>query len=283
MKNQDKNNESSYIEYLDANNLYGWAMSQTLHTNDFRQVEDLSQFNEDFIKNMMKIIIQDIFLKQMQSIQKNYLIFLKIFDFLPERKKVEKVEKIICSIEGKETYVIHIRALKQVLNHGLKLKKVHRVIQFIQKDWLKPYIGMNTKLRNEAKNDFENNLFKLMNNSVFGKTIGNVRNHRDIKLVTSYKRRKRLVSEPNYHSQKIFSDNLMAIEVKKTIVKMTKSLYLGMPILDISKILMCEFWFDYINRKYGDRAKLCYTDTDSFMIYIKTEDFFEDISNDVER
>ena len=122
-----------------------------------------------------------------------------------------------------------------------------------------------------------------MNNSVFGKTMENVRNHRDIKLVTSDKRRKRLVSEPNYHSHKNFSHNLMAIEMKKTRAKMTKPLYLGMLILDISKILMYELWYDYINPTYVDRAKLCYTGTDSFIIYIKTGDFFEDVSNDVER
>ena len=111
----------------------------------------------------------------------------------------------------------------------------------------------------------------------------NVTNHRDIKLVTPDKKRKRLVSEPNYHPHKNFSEHLMAIEMKKTRVKMTKPLYLGMSILDISKTLMYEFWYDYINPKYGERAKLCYTDTDSFIIYIKTEDFFEDISNDVEK
>ena len=171
-------------------------------------------------------------------------------------------------------------ALKRALNHGLKLKKVHRVIRFNQKVWLKPYIDMNTELRKNAKNGFENNFF---NNSVFGKTMENVRNHRDIKLVTSDKRRKRLVSKPNCHLHKKISDHLMAIEMKKIGVKMTKPLYLGMSILDISKILMYKFWYDYINPKYGDRAKLCYTDTDSFIIYIKTEDFFEDISNDVER
>ena len=141
---------------------------------------------------------------------------------------------------------------------------------------------MNTELRKNGKNEFEKNFFKLMNNSVFGKTMENLRNHRDIKLVTSDKRRKRLVSEPNYHSHKKFSDHLIAIEMKKTKVKMTKPLYLGMSILDISKILMYEFWYDYINPKYGDKAKLCYTDTDSFIIHIITEDFFEDISNDVE-
>ena len=196
---------------------------------------------------------------------------------------IENVEKHICSIEDIEKYVNHIRALKQALNHALKLKEAHRVIQLNQKAWLKPYLDMNTDLRKEAKNEFEKDFFKLMNDSVFGKTMENIRNHRDIKLVTSDKRRKRLVSEPNYHSHKKFSDHLMAIEMKKTRVKMTKPLYLGMSILDISKTLMYEFWYDYIKPKYGDRAKLCYTDTDSFVIHIKTEDFFEDISIDVKR
>ena len=122
-----------------------------------------------------------------------------------------------------------------------------------------------------------------MNNSVFGKTMKNVRNHRDIKLIKSEKRRKRLVSDGNYHSCKHFSNHLMAIEMKKTRVKMNKPLYLGMSILDISKILMYEFWYNYIIPNYGEKAKLWYADTDSFIIYIKTEDFFEDISNDVEK
>ena len=134
---------------------------------------------------------------------------------------------------------------------------------------------MNTELRKNAKNEFERNFFKPMSNSVFRKTMENVRNHRDIKLLTSDKRRKQLVSDPNYHSHKNFSDHLMAIEMKKTRVKMTKPLYLGMSILDISKILMYKFWYDYISPKYGDKAKLCYTDTDSFIIYIKTEDFLK--------
>ena len=107
-------------------------------------------------------------------------------------------------------YVIHIRALKQASNHGLILKRVHRVIQFNQKAWLKPYIDMNTKLRKEAKNDFEKDFFKLMNNSVFGKTMENVRKHRDIKLVTTEEQRSKLVSEPNYHTTKYFSENLLA-------------------------------------------------------------------------
>ena len=142
------------------------------------------------------------------------------------------------SIDDKENYVIHISALKQALNHGLILKKVHRVIEFRQEAWLKPYIDMNTKLRTDAKNDFEKDFFKLMNNSVFGKTMENVRNHREIKLVTTNERKNKLVSEPNYHTTMQFSENLMAIELKKTVTVMNKPIYLGQAILDVSKTLM---------------------------------------------
>ena len=141
---------------------------------------------------------------------------------------------------------------------------------------------MNTKERMNAKNEFEKEFFKLMNNSVFGKTIENVRNHRDIKLVTTDERRRNLVSEPNYHRSKCFSKNLMAIEMRKTKIIMNKPVYLGQAILYISKTLMYEFWYDYLIPKYGDKVKLCYTDTDSFIIHAEIEDFYKDIANDVE-
>ena len=163
------------------------------------------------------------------------------------------------------------------------LKKGHSVIHFNQKTCLKPYIDMNTKLRKEAKSYFEKDFFKPMIKAVFGKTMGNVRKHSDIKLVKADKRRNKLTSEPNYHTTKSFSENLMAIEMKKTKVKMNKPVYLGMLILDVSKTLMYAFWYDYIKPKCKDRAKLCYMDTDSFVIYIKTEDFYEDIADDVKK
>ena len=142
---------------------------------------------------------------------------------------------------------------------------------------------MNTELRKQSKNDFEKDFFKLMNNAVFGKTMENVIKHRDIKLVTTDKRRNQLVSEPNYHTTKWFSENLLAIEIKKTNIKMNKPVYLGLSILEISKTLMYEFWYDYMKPKYGDSVKLCYMDTDSFIMHIKTEDFYKDIANDVEK
>ena len=242
------------MQYLDANNLYGWAMSQKLPVNDFKRVkqEDLSQFNEDFIKNYDENGNTGYFLEVDIDYPKELFDLHKDLPFLPESKNVNKVKKLICDIEDKKKYVFHKRASKQALNRGLRLKKVHRIIQFKQKALLKVYIDMNTELRKNAKNEFEKNFFKLMNNSVFRKTMENVRNHRDIKLVTSNKRRKRLVSEPNYHSCKTFSDHLMAIEMKKTRVKMTKPLYLGMSILNISKILMYEFWYNHIILKYGE-------------------------------
>ena len=197
--------------------------------------------------------------------------------------KINNCTKLVCNVQGKENYVLHIRALKQALNHRLKLTKVHRVIEFRQEAWLKPYIDINTKLRKHAKNDFEKDFFKLMNNSVFGKTMENVRNHRDIKLVTSDKRRNILASEPNYHSSKCISKDLMIMEMKKVEAKMNKPIYLGQAILDISKTFIYEFWYDYIKPKYGDKEKLCYMDTDSFVMHIKTGDFYKDISGDVER
>ena len=171
MKNYDKSIESSYLTYLDANNLYGWAMSQKLPVNGFKWENDLSRFNEDFIKNYNENSDVGYFLEVDVEYPKKLFGSHKDLPFLPERKKLEKVEKLVCSIEDKEKYVIHIRALKQALNHGLILKDVHRVIKFNQEAWLKPYIDMNTKLRKEAKTDFEKDFFKLMNNSVFGKTM----------------------------------------------------------------------------------------------------------------
>ena len=203
--------------------------------------------------------------------------------FLSERMKIDKFNKLVCNLYGKNNYVIHIRSLNQALNHGLILRKVHRVIQFSQEAWLKEYIDLNTELRKQAKIDFEKDFFKLMNNSVFGKTMENVWKQRDIKLVTTDKRRNQLVSEPNYYTTKWFSENLLVIEMKKIKVKMNKPLYLALSILNVSKTLMYDFWCNYMKPKYGDNVKLCYMDTDSFLMHIKSEDFYKDIANDVEK
>ena len=197
--------------------------------------------------------------------------------------KIDKCKKLVCNLQNKKRYVVHIKSLKQALNHGLKLKKIYRIIEFNQKAWLKPYIDMNAELRKLAKDDFEKDLFKLMNNAVFGKTMENIRKHRYIKLVTTDKKRNKLVSEPNYHTMNYISEDLSIIEMNKTRVKMNKPIYLELSILDISKILMHEFWYNYMKPKYGNDVKLCYMDADSFIMNIKTEDFYKDIANDVEK
>ena len=244
MKNYNKDVISSYLMYLDSNNLHGWGMSQKLPVNGFKWVKRLSRFNKIFIKNYNENSDIGYFLEVDVEYPKKLFGSHKDLPFLPERKKLEKVEKLVCSIEDKEKYVIHIRALKQALNNGLKLKKVHRVIKFKQKAWLKPYIVTNTKLRKEANSEFEKDFFKLMNNSVFGKTMENVRKHWDIKLATTDEKRNKLVSEPNYHTTKRLSKNFLAIEMKKTNVKINKAIYLGISILDITKTLMYKFWYD---------------------------------------
>ena len=148
--------------------------------------------------------------------------------FLRDRRKLGKAEKLVVNMHDKTEYVVHIRNLKQALKHGLVLKKVHRAIIYFNNDeWLKPYIELNTELRKKAKNEFEKDIFKLMNDSVFGKTMENVRKYKDIKPVKTERRKNYLVSEPNYYSTKFFSESLMLIEMKKTQIITNKPVYLG--------------------------------------------------------
>ena len=153
----------------------------------------------------------------------------------------DKCNKLVCNLYDKKRLCCSHKIIKTSIKLWINTKKVHTVIKLNQKVWLKPYMDMNTELRKQAKNDFEKDFAKLMNNAVFRKTMENVRKHRDIKLVTTDERRNQLVSEPNYHTTKFFRKNLLAIEMKKTKVKMNKPVYLGLSILEISKTLMYEF------------------------------------------
>ena len=281
MKSYNNNEESSYIRYLDANSLYGWAMSKKLPVNGFKWIDN-NEINEDFVKNYDenndKGYIFEVDVKYPKRLHELH----SDLPFLSERMEVNKCKKLVYNLFNKKNYVAHINTLKQALSHGLKLKKIHRVIEFNQEAWLKPYIDMNTELRKLVRNDFEKDLFKLMNNSVFGKTMENIRKHRDIKLVTTDEKGSKLVSEPSYHTINLISEYLSIIAMKKTKVKMNKPIYLGLSILEVSKTLMYEFWYDYVKPKYNNDVKLCYMDTDSFIMNIKTNDFYKDIANDVE-
>ena len=189
--------------------------------------------------------------------------------------KVNKCKNLVCNLYDKKDYVDHIRSLKQALNHGLMIKTIHKVLKFNQGAWLKSYIDLSTEKRKNAKKDFDKDLYKLMNNTAYGKTMESVRKHRIIKLVNNDKKRNKLVSEPNYHTTKWFSENLLAIEIKKKAsAKMNKPIYLGLAILSLSKILMYDYWYNEMKPKYKDRIRLCYMDVDSFIMHIKTEDFY---------
>ena len=201
MKNYYKNIISSYLMCLDASNLYGWLMSQKLPLDGFKWVKKLSKFNDTFTKKNNEKSNKEYFLEGYAEYPKNLFNLHNDFTFLPE-KKIKKCDKLVCGIEDKEKCVAHIIALKQALNDWLILKRVHGIIQFNQEAWLQPHIDINTKLRKKAKNECEKEFFKLMNNSVFGKTVQNVRKHRDFKLVTTDRRKNQLVLEPNHNTVK---------------------------------------------------------------------------------
>ena len=281
-KNFNKNELSKYLMYLDANNLYGSAMSEKLPIHSFKWLS-IGEMEKLFDNQVVQVwektpCILEVDLEYPEDLHDKH----NDYPYCPERVECKNgVEKLIPNLRDKTKYVIHYKNLIQCLKAGLKLKKIHNGIKFIESEWLKPYIDKNTKLRTQAKNNFEKDFFKLMNNSVFGKTMENIRNRVDVKLVNTEEKLKKLSAKPNYKSCKIFNENLISVHMKKTSLTMNKPVYLGMCILDLSKTIMYDFHYNYIKTKYGNKAKLLFTDTDSFMYEIETEDFYKDISEDV--
>ena len=272
MKDFNPEKPSTFIPYLDANNLYGWAMCEPLPVGGFEWVDE-KEFND--WRNFPCILEVDLdYPKELHDLHND-------LPLAPERIIVNNVEKLIPTLNKKEKYVIHHRNLKQYLQMGLKLKKIHKIIKFKEEAWLKPYIELNTKLRANGKNDFEKDFFKLMNNSVFGKTMENIRKRVDIKLVNNRFSALRFAAKPNFESCTIFDENLIAIHMKRVKLLFDKRIYCGMSILDISKTLIFDFHYDYIKPKYQEKAKLLFTDTDSLCYEMETDDFFQDISADV--
>ena len=182
------------------------------------------------------------------------------------------------NLNDKEKYVFHIRTLQFYLKQGLKLKKIHRAIKFEQKEVLKPYIEFNTEKRKNARNDFEKDVYKLMNNAIFGKTMEDKRKHLDFEVVSDETRYMKCVSNPNFKHSHIINENLVGVEKQETKLKLDKPIFIGMSILDLSKQHMYKFYYDVMKPKYGDNIKMVYTDTDSFVFHTKTNDIYEDLN-----
>ena len=293
----DENKPSSYINYLDANNLYGLAMCQKLPYKDIKFVE--GNFTEEHIHTWSDLgygFILDVDLeypKELHDKHNDYPLAPEIMnitaDMLSDTQKEiyksyhfnktpkdEKTNKLVLNVNNKENYVVHIKVLKYYLQQGMKIKKINRVVQFRQKEWLKPWIDFNTGKRKQAKSDFEKDLYKLMNNSCFGKTMENVREHINFELVDTPERFQKVVNSPTYKHRHIINENLVGVEKLKETVKLNKPIYVGMSILDLSKLHMYSFYYDVLKKKYNDDVRLIYTDTDSFVIHTKTEDIYDD-------
>ena len=296
MKNYNPEEASKYIMYLDANNLYGWAMSQYLPTDGFEWLTeeevDLSKYNDESEKGLVLEVDLE-YPEELHDLHNDYPLApekIKVTEDMLSpysreiaekfKVKVGLVEKLVPTLGKKEKYVLHYHNLQLYMSLGLKLTKIHRALQFDQSPWLKPYINFNTKKRAEAKNSFEKDFFKLMNNSVFGKTMENLRKRQDIKLVTDEEQLLKWASRPSFIRCKIFNEDLVAVHKIKPTLTLNRPAYVGMCILDLSKTLMYDFHYNYIKSKYGDKARLLFTDTDSLMYEIKADDVYQDFWKD---
>ena len=295
MKEYNEKAPSKYIMYLDANNLYGWAMSQYPPTGNFKWMTDkeiskidLGKYKADGKKGLILEVDLE-YPQELHDIHNDYPV-------APEKVKVSNnmlsayckkiaekynisiglVSKLIPTLRDKKEYVLHYRNLQLYLGLGLKIEKVHRVLKFDQSSRLMQYIDFNTEKRKHAKNSFEKDFFKLMNNSVFGKTMENLRKRVDVRLVTNEKKPDKLTSKPTYVSSKIFNENLMAVHKVKETLTLNRLAYVSMCILDLSKTLMYDFHYNYIKKKYNNRARLLFTNTDSLTYEIEAEDVYKD-------
>ena len=237
MEDFDESKPSNFIQYLDANNLYGWAQTLPAHGFKWIDVDKPSVLKLLETKDTNQGFIFEVDLDYPSSLWDSY----NDYPLAPEKIKIDKIDKFICSSLPKKHYVLHYKNLKQYLQEGMILKKVHRGIKYKQSPWMEPYIRKNTDLRKDAKNAFEKDFFKLMNNSVFGKTIENIRKWQNVILVDDRKLANKLSSKPNFERLTIFDENLVAVHMKKTEVYFNKPIYVGQAVLDLSKTLMFDF------------------------------------------
>jgi len=285
MQSYDSLKPSSYLMYFDVNNLYGFAMCQPLPYKDFQWVDDVTNFNfMNIALDSPTGYILEVDLEYPQYLHDAHT----DLPFCPIREKPpgKREEKLLATVCEKKRYVIHYRNLQQCTRCGLRVTKIYRILKFTQSPWLRDYIQLNTNFRTNAKNDFEKNLYKLMNNAVFGKTMENVRNRVNVCLVTQWDGRygaEALIAKPNFHSRSVFAENLIAVELRKLEVKFWKPIYVGMSILDISKTCLYEFHHEYMSPLFHEKCKVLYTDTDSLIYHIECDDIYEIMKRDIHR
>ncbi|KAF4521845.1 hypothetical protein B566_EDAN003719 [Ephemera danica] len=274
--------ESNFIAYLDANNLYGWAMCHALPTGNFKLTRlnvEIDEFDLEKLKKMKKDdcrgCILEVDVEYPGSLHDSH----SDFPFLPENKVPPggKHSKLVTTLDEKKHYVIHYLALQQAIAHGLKITHVHSILEFDQSPFLKPYIDLNTEMRKKASNNFEKDFYKLMNNAVYGKTMENVRKRMDLELVLDSKRLAKCIASMYFKDRVIYSENMSAVHFHKKKVVLDKPTYVGMAILDISKTLMYDFHYETMVPMYGNKLSLLYMDTDSFVYEIRTDDFYKDM------
>jgi len=292
----DKTKPSSWITYLDMNNLYGTAMCESLPVKSFSWLDDHEIATFDVMS-----ILDDSDTGYILEVDLEYPFHLhdlhNDYPLAPESKVITEEmlssyskelknklllsgkpnAKLVPNLWNKTKYVIHYRNLKLYLQYGMKLTKIHRVIQFEQSAWLKTYIEFNTEMRKQAKNNFEKDFYKLMNNAAYGKFLENIFKRINVELVQTRKRLRKLCAKPNFQSCKIFNDDLVAVNLSKTNLVFNKPIFVGFSILDISKLLMYQFHYEYIKDKYGENASLLFTDTDSLTYSIETNDIYADM------
>ena len=291
------NEKSSYLMYLDANNLYGWAMVQHLPTDSFKwssaNIDDILKHPADDVKGYICEVDLE-YPKELHDFQNDYPLAPEKLEVQSEwlsqyqqslepSKSSLKVKKLVPNLMPKHKYVLHYRNLQLYVELGMKVKQVHRVLEFNQKPWMAPYIMLNTELRKAAKSDFEKDFFKLMNNSVFGKTMENLRKRINVHLVKSGENDKlrKLISKPSFNAFKVFNENLAAVHMHKDTVRLNRPIYVGMSILDLSKNLMYDFYYNQLKKEYS-QCNLLYTDTDSFIIQVETSDIYKDMEKNIE-
>lgn len=295
MKDYDKDLPSKCIMYLDANNLYGWAMSQPLPSGNFKWITQ-KQYNKLIAKGKTNFIIECDFEypDELHDLHNDYPLapekivipdewLSKYSNNIKNKFNIGKsnVRKLVPTLMKKENYVTHHRNLELYVQLGLKITKIHRVLTFDESPWLKEYIDFNTQKRSQAKNPFEKDFFKLMNNSVFGKTMENLRKRVNIKLTHDENVLLKYIAKPSFKFATMFNKSLYGINRIKETLLLNRPTYLGMCILDLSKYLMYDFHYNYILEKYNyQKCKLLFTDTDSLCYEIETEDAYADFNED---